>query len=248
MNKVVNITLLIFVLAMFCEQEALAQKKKQKHQSQKTEEKRYLQMDVLDSLGEISFYNKFTPALSGDSLRLFPNGEKWQGWKEDFYKNGNLLHKGFYKDGQLELFKNFWENGKIERVMAVIDSTHSNLEVYYDSGNQRRQVVYYKAKIKRLSVFYPNNLLKQTEEYDEGTGMLLKKKTWFANGQIASELVLQDLKSKKYKLTSYHSNGKLAETGIQYPSKKGEGFVRSGNWTIQDSTGKKKTKTFGPAK
>jgi antitoxin component YwqK of YwqJK toxin-antitoxin module len=136
----------------------------------------------------------------------------------------------------------------MERVMAVIDSSHTNLEVYYDSGNQRRQVIYYRGRIKRFSEFYPNNLLKQTEEYDEASGLLLKKKTWFPNGQIESELLLQDQKSKKYKLNTYHNNGKLAETGIQYPAKHGDGYIRSGTWTIQDSTGKKKNKTFGPAK
>lgn len=248
MNKPIKIAL-IFLFAVVCfPYFLLAQKKKQKNPSQKTEEKRYLQEEVLDSLGEISIYNRLIPSLNGDSIRFFANGEKLQGWKEDHYNSGKVLHKGFYKDGQLELFKNYWENGKMERVMAVIDSSHTNLEVYYESGNQRRQIIYYKGKIKRYSSFYPNNLLNHTEEYDEETGLLLKKKTWFANGQIESELVLQDQKTKKYKLNSYHSNGKLSESGTQYPSKKGEGFVRSGTWTIQDSTGKKKTKTFTPAK
>ena len=248
MNKYLKIFSSLLLVACCFPGALQAQKKKQKNQINKTEEKRYLQAEVLDSIGEISMYNKLIPSLHGDSIRRFPNGEKLQGWKEDHYKNGNLLHKGFYRDGQLNLFKNYWENGKMERVMAVIDSSHTNLEVYYESGNQRRQIIYYKGRIKRYSEFYPNNLLKHTEEYDEGSGLLLKKKTWFANGQIESELFLQDQKSKKYKLNTYHSNGKLAESGIQFPAKGGDGFVRSGTWTIQDSTGKKKSKTFGPAR
>ncbi len=248
MNKRVNILLILLLFAFAAPFALQAQKKKQKNQTQKTEEKRYLQAEVLDSIGEISQYNKLIPSLHGDSVRRFPNGEKLQGWKEDYYKSGSLLHKGFYKDGQLELFKNFWESGKMERVMAVIDSNHTNLEVYYESGNQRKQINYYKGEIKRFSEFYPNNLLKLIEEYDENSALLLKKKTWFVNGHIESELVLLDQKSKKYKLNTYHSSGKPAESGIQFPAKNGQGFIRSGTWTIQDSTGKKKSKTFGPAK
>lgn len=225
-----------------------AQKKKQKQKELKPTEKRFTQEEVLDSLGEITLYNCYVPALKGDSFRYFQNGEKLQGWKEDFYSSGKILHKGFYKNGQLDLFKNHWENGKTERVMAIIDSNHTNLEVYYETGNQRRQVNYFKGKVKRFSEFYPNNLLQITEEYDTSGTLLLKKKTWHPNGQIQSELFLQDQKSRKYKLSTYHSNGKLAESGVQYLSKNGMEFIRSGTWTIQDSTGKKKNKTFGQSK
>jgi len=221
-----------------------AQKKKNKQKVHKVEEKRFTQEEVLDSLGEISKYNTFIPSLNGDSARLYANGEKLQGWKEDYYKTGKLLHKGLYKNGQLEMLKNYFENGKLERVMAVIDSNQTNLEIFYDNGNQRRQVNYWNGKIKRYSEFYTNNLLKVTEEYNELNGLLVKRKTWYTNGQIESELFIQDPKTKKYKLSTYHSNGKLAESGYQLLSKDKQSFKRTGNWTIQDSTGKKKNKSY----
>ncbi|MCU0359924.1 MAG: hypothetical protein MUF75_04245 [Bacteroidia bacterium] len=248
MKEQFKIICLLYFLAFGLAVTGHAQKKKEKLKEPKPKETHLLQNEVLDEFGEISLYNSFVPSLNGDSIRYFPNGEKLQGWKEDVYSSGKALHKGFYKNGQLEMFKNFWENAKTERVMAVIDSNQTNLEVYFENGNQKRQVNYFKGKIKRYSEFFPNNLLKITEEYDPKSGLLVKKKTWHNNGQIASELILQDQKSKKYKLTTYHQNGKLAESGFQYPAKDGQGFTRSGNWTIQDSLGKKKTKTFSPSK
>jgi antitoxin component YwqK of YwqJK toxin-antitoxin module len=244
----INIIHLFLFLVLALPVSLEAQKKKDKPKELKVKETRLDQNGVLDTLGEISLYNPFTPSLNGDSIRLFPNGEKLQGWKEDVYLSGKPLHKGFYKNGQLEMFKNFWENGKTERVMAVIDSNQSNLEVYFENGNQKRQVNYFKGKIKRYSEFFPNNLLKITEEYDPFSGLIVKKKTWHNNGQIASELTLQDQKSKKYKLTTYHQNGKLAESGFQFPAKDGQSYTRKGIWTLQDSLGKKKNKNYAGAK
>ena len=44
------------------------------------------------------------------------------GWKEDHYSTGELLHKGYYIEGQLKVYKNFYPNGNIERNFKAIDS------------------------------------------------------------------------------------------------------------------------------
>ncbi len=237
-NKFNSKLYLVLILAIVSSLNTFAQKKKKQSSKEPILDKKYAFAEVSDSAGAITFYWIYVNCLGGDSIRVDRSGAKLQGWKEDQYLSGKLLHKGFYKEGQLELFRNYFENGKVERVFAKIDSLQSNLEVFYESGNQRQQFNYQGKKIKRLSEFYPNNLLKLTEEYDPKNDVLMKRKTWYASGQINSELVLKDAKNKRYILKTYHQNGKLAMSGEQVLNTKTLEFNQVGNWIQQDSLGR----------
>jgi len=72
--------------------------------------RKYKSEDVVDSAYGITLFDKMAPSLGGDSLRYDKKGYSAQGWQEDYYMSGKLLHKGFYVDGELRAFKNFYEN------------------------------------------------------------------------------------------------------------------------------------------
>lgn len=229
----------IFLLLALCLGLLMPAQKKQSTKVTKVLLKKYTQAEVLDSIEGIKIYNKLIAALNGDSTRLDKDGSLAQGWREDYYINGKLLHKGFYKDGKLDLFRNFYENGKNERVMASLDPTRVNIDVYYDNGNQRKQTNYYNAFPQKISEFYVTGLLKTLEEYDNVKKQLTRKKTWYASGQTESEMTW-DPRSKKYLIKTYHPNGKIHESGqIVFSSEKNE-FFKSGIWTIIDEEGKNK--------
>lgn len=231
-------TFIVFVFLFLLSVSASAQKKSKQVKTTPSPEKRYTQADVLDSIEGITLYNKFIPALLGDSLRYSKAGALAQKWQEDYYSNGKLLHKGLYKDGQLELFTNYYENGKVERKMAAIDSVSANVDMFYENGNQRRQINYYKGIPKKRSEFYTNGLLKSSDTYETKDARLLSSKTWYESGQISSELSYEP-KTKKYLKKTYHPNGKLFESGSMVLSKEQQ-LVKTGTWTILDENGKNK--------
>lgn len=200
--------------------------------------------EVQDSTGQIRIYDRLLEVL-GDSIRYNEKLLPLEGWKEDFYQSSKLLHKGFYKSGRLNMFRNFYENGKVERVFARIDSVNSNLEVFYDNGNQRFQANYYQKQLKRRSEFYENGLLNRSEEFNPSNSQLLKRKLWFPNGTLNEEINLLDAKTQKYQHKIYYPNGKLAESGWSFYRHEANELQRSGTWSQQDSTGtKKKSKVY----
>lgn len=242
MNK--ELRFFVLVLFVLVSSPGFSQKKKKSAEPVAPAEKRYKASEVRDSSGQILIYNCYMELL-GDSLRNNAKGLPIEGWKEDYYEGAKILHKGYYKAGKLSMFKNFYENGKVERVFARIDSLNTNLEVFYENGNQREQINYVQKEIKRHSEFFENGLLKQSEEYNPKNSQLLKRKLWFSNGTLNEELSLTDPKSMKYQHRIYHNNGKLAESGWSYLRDGSPEIIRSGTWNILDSTGtKKKSKVY----
>src|ERR1700761_8863869 len=66
--------------------------------------RKYKSSDVVDSAYGITLFDKMAPSLGGDSVRYDKKGYSAQGWQEDYYMSGKLLHKGFYVDGELRAF------------------------------------------------------------------------------------------------------------------------------------------------
>src|SRR5689334_12695522 len=69
---------------------------------------------VYDSTYGINIYEALNMNTGGDSTRNDVKGYALQGWMEDFYPDGKVLHKGYYIDGQLKAYKNFYPNGQLE--------------------------------------------------------------------------------------------------------------------------------------
>ena len=82
-------------------------------ESQVPQEKKY-DNSIVDETYGIQLYEPLNMVLEGDSVRM-ENGYAVNNWKEDFYNDGTLLHRGYYIDGQLKVYKNYYPNGQIER-------------------------------------------------------------------------------------------------------------------------------------
>ena len=102
----------------------------QSFSSQVPQLKRYTPAEIIDPDYGIIRYNKLVPMMGGDSLRYTKDGYNAQGWQEDFYVSGKLLHKGFYADGFIKVFKNYYENGQVERSFSSTDLKHAKLEIF----------------------------------------------------------------------------------------------------------------------
>lgn len=210
--------------------------------------RRYAQKDVVDSVDGIKMYNKLLDAIGGDSVTFNKAGYNLQGWNEDYYTSGKLLHRGYYIDGKAIVFKNFFENGQCERTVVNPDPLHCNIDIYYEDGKQRRQINYYNGLPQKRYDFYVTGLPKYAEENEKEMKFLTLKKSWYSNGQIQNVIELTDPKNKKYANKSYYANGQVKEEGTLILSADGS-YLKDGTWYLYDNTGKnKKTEKHNAAK
>jgi antitoxin component YwqK of YwqJK toxin-antitoxin module len=200
--------------------------------------KRYHQSEILDSVEGITIYNKLLESIGGDSVTFNKAGYNLQGWNEDYYQNGKLLHRGYYKDGKAVVFKNFYENGQCERTVINPDPLRCNIEIYYENGKQRKQISYYNGLPQKKYEYYQNGLPKYVEENEKEMQYLTLKKTWYSNGQVESSIELSDSNNKRYKQKIYSQTGKLLEEGNLVVNEKGD-YIRDGVWNYYDTNGKK---------
>ncbi len=203
--------------------------------------RRYNQRDIVDSAEGIMMYNKLVESIGGDSIKYNKAGYNLQGWNEDYYLNGKLLHRGYYVDGKVIVFKNFFENGQCERTVVNPDPLRCNIDVYYEDGKQRKQVSYYNGLPQKKYDFYSNGQPKYAEENEKDMQYLTLKKSWYSNGQMENALELTDIKNKKYNSKTFYSTGQVKEEGSMILSGTGKEYLKDGTWFFYDNAGKKKT-------
>ena len=221
----------------------------QRFADQVPQTKRYLQKDIVDPVDGIKMYNRLIEAIGGDSITYNKAGYNLQGWNEDYYMSGKLLHRGYYIDGRAIVFKNFFENGQCERTVVNPDPLHCNIDVYFENGKQRKQTNYYNGLPQKLYEFFENGLPKYTEENEKEMKYLTLKKSWYDNGQMQDVLELTDVKNKKYTQKYFYENGQIKSEGPMVLSIDGKTYVKDGVWSFYDSNGKnKRTEKYNATK
>lgn len=199
--------------------------------------KRYTAKEVIDDDYGIIMYNKMVAATGGDSIRYTKDGYNAQGWQEDFYVSGKLLHKGFYTDGLIKIFKNYYENGQVERNFVNTDPKRSKLEIFYEDGKVRSTINYFDGNAQNQYDFYKNGTPEYVEENDKDIEFLYKRNSYFENGVQESMFELIDKKSKKYIKKEFYANGRVKEEGnMQFRKDLGD-YQKEGPWTYYDEKG-----------
>lgn len=192
---------------------------------------------VVDSTYGITMYEKLTPLMGGDCMRYDNKGYNVQGWMDDFYISGKLLHKGFYVDGQLRAYKNYYENGQMERVYRMIDYKHCEIFIYYPDGKLKSEVHYYNRVPNKQVDYYPNGNLSLFEESHGDNDYLVKRNSFYENGYAEVIFELTDKKKKLYMHKEFFPNGRVKEEGaLRYNLTKLD-YVREGEWKTYDELG-----------
>ncbi len=200
-------------------------------------DRKYKAEKVVDPDYGITMYNHMISALGGDSMRYNKQGYNLQGWQEDFYESGKVIHKGFYTDGLIKVFKNFFENGQVERNFTVSDPKRCSVEIYYPDGKIRSQINYFDGNPQKEYDFYANGNPEYTEENDKDMEFLYKRNSYFENGQPSSLFELIDKKAKKYTKKEFHENGKLKEEGSMLLRKDMGDYLKEGDWIFYNEKG-----------
>jgi len=202
--------------------------------------RRFEQKEVFDSVNGIYVFNKLIEPLGGDSVKYNKAGYNLQGWTEEFYKSGKTLHKGYYVDGRLKVFKNFYENGQIERSFMNPDPLHCSVDMFYENGSPKKKISYYDGKPQKYYEYYSNGLPKVMEENEKELKYITLKKSWYSSGQMESLIELKDKKEKVFIEKKYYLNGQVKEEGTLKLSADGKRYLKDGVWTFYDESGKNK--------
>ncbi len=216
----------------------------QRFSDQVPEIRKYTEAELLQGGKGIVIFDRLCSTFEGDSIKYTPDGYNVQGWQEQFYANGKLLHRGFYQDGKLLVFKNYYENGNCERSFLQPDPLNSTLEIFHNSGKTAKHITYYNGLVKKTKEFFENGASKKIEEFENDGNRPVYTKTWFAQGAPESELKLTDAKNNKYQMKKYYENGQLREEGTVVLMNS-ETVEKTGTWTFYDENGKnKRTEKF----
>ena len=224
---------IFFLLLVFASGEVFPQR----FANQVPQVKRYTPSEVLDPDYGIVIFNKMVLDIGGDSLRYTKDGYNAQGWQEDYYVSGKILHKGYYVDGSIKVFKNYYESGQVERNYTSTDPRRSKMELYYEDGKVRSNIQYFEGNTQNQYDFFRNGSPEFVEENDKDVEFLYKRNSYFENGNLSSLFELIDKKSKKYVKKEFYENGRIKEEGNMFLRKEMGDYQKEDKWTYYDEKG-----------
>lgn len=192
---------------------------------------------IVDSIYGITIYEKLNKSKGGDSIRK-KHDRPANGWIEDFYETGKLLHKGFYFEGQLKVYKNYYPSGTLERNFRVVDDFRSNEKIYFENGNVKYDAEYKNGLEVKTTQYYSNGKIEFVEELDKNGDFFSKRINYFENGNLEKEIVLKDKKKVLFSCKEYYESGILEEEGFLFYNSVMSDYQKDGVWKLYDSAGK----------
>jgi antitoxin component YwqK of YwqJK toxin-antitoxin module len=198
---------------------------------------KYAPAQVIDSVYGITMYDNMNPQIGGDSSRTNAKGYAAQGWIEDYYLDGKLLHKGFYEDGQLKMYKNYFPDGTIERSFKIIDFKKCTMNTYHPTGKLKVDIVYYDGGVLTSTDYYPNGTIEYQLENSKTLEYLIFRKSFNADGTPQEIFELVNEKKFLYFQKEYHPNGVVRTEGtLKYNPYKMD-YMKDGAWKVFDDKG-----------
>jgi len=206
-------------------------------------EVKYNPSAVIDSAYGITMYKMLNFRLGGDSVR-YCSGYSCEGWIEDHYVDGSLLHRGYYIEGQLKIYKNYFPNGQLEREFRIIDDYKSIMKVYYNTGKLKSEIKYIGQDASKWQDYYSNGQLEYYEEYNKGNEYYIAQNSYFKNGKPESLLELDNKKKLIFTKKGYYPNGNIKEEGLVQYSMDLFDYRKIDKWSSYDENGKIIKDTF----
>lgn len=193
--------------------------------------------EVIDEIYGITMYEPLNVMLGGDTVRNTTEGYACNGFVEDYYSNGKLLHKGFYVEGKLKVYKNYYPNGQAERNFRMIDLKKSKMTLFYDNGIIKSSVTYLNNEALKWEDYYPDGKLEFVEEYDKSMEYYIFKANYYEDGTPEEELELLHKKKLRYTQKYYYSNGQVKEEGVMEYVRYKYDYQKTGSWSLFDKNG-----------
>lgn len=169
--------------------------------------------DVVDSIHGITIYERLNHRLSWDSTRHC-KGYACDGLVKDYYTNGKMLHKGYYTEGQLNSYTNYYPDGQKERSFVILDDFESEMTLFYPDGKIKSKQKYYNYTPTLWKDYYDNGELSYHMEYDKELGSHIIKRTYSELGILTSEMYLSNKKKKLFRQNVYYETGVPSTKGV----------------------------------
>lgn len=231
-------TLLLITAGILGSSIALAQPNKelQKHLEDQVPHKKKYDATVVDKDLGIDIYEPLNMFLNADSVRMC-DGYDCEGWVTDNYENGQVIHKGFYVDGQLKVYKNYYPDGTLERNFVTVDNYRCTAKLYYPDGTLKSEIKYLHGEPMVWSDFYEDGKPKYYEEYHKSLTYHIEKKSYFKTGNVEDELILLHKKKLNYDKNEYHTNGNMKIDGNMVFNQETFDYAKTGVWKHYDENG-----------
>ena len=198
---------------------------------------KYSASKVVDPEYGITMYEKLNFQVGGDSVRNDKKGYSIQGWMSDFYESGAPIHKGYYEDGCLKIYKNFYENGVVERSFKVSDLRRCNMQLFYPEGKLKSDISYYDGNPQIWTDYYKNGQIEYAEESTKNMEHLIFRRSSAEDGKPQEIFEITDQKKKIYSKKEYSENGNIkAEGQMKYNSSVND-YQKNGKWNIYNDLG-----------
>jgi antitoxin component YwqK of YwqJK toxin-antitoxin module len=199
---------------------------------------KYNAAKVIDPVYGIKMYEKLNFAIGGDSVRNDKKGYACQGWISDTYESGGVIHKGYYEDGHLTAYKNFYENGTVERSFKMVDFKRSNMQLFFPDGKLKSNVTYYEGNPQIWIDYYNNGQIEYSEESAKSMEYLISRKSYAEDGKPQEIFEMTDPKKKLYFKKEYYENGNIKEEGQLRFNPAAIDYQKIGTWKVYDESGK----------
>ena len=191
---------------------------------------------VEDEEPALTDYDALVPALGGDSVRI-SNGFPCIGWVEDRWPAGGLKHRGYYNDGRLVVFKNYHQNGAMEREFKMLDDRRCQTRTYYSNGTLRSEALHVEGVCLKYADHYPSGLLRYQEEKHKSEPYYMVMDIYAADGKPISTLHIVDKKKVVFEQKEYHPSGQIRSAGRAQFDPGSMDTKRIGTWTNYDVQG-----------
>lgn len=201
------------------------------------QETKYDAAKVVDPYYGIRMYEKLNFIIGGDSVRNNKKGYSCQGWVEDTYQSGAIIHKGYYEDGQLKAYKNFYEDGIVERNFKIIDFKRCNMQLFYANGKLKSDITYYEGNPQLWVDYYANGQIEYQEENTKNMEYLILRKSFSEDGKPQEIFELIDRKKKIYYKKEFNENSKIEEEGFMKFNPTMNDYQKNGQWKVYDEGG-----------
>lgn len=198
---------------------------------------KYEAKKVVDSVYGIRMYDKLNFQTGGDSIRNNKKGYACQGWVQDLYESGKVLHKGYYEDGQLKIYKNFYESGIVERNFKMTDLNKSSLQLFYPDGKLKSDNIYMNGSLLSATDYYHNGQIEYTMENVKTMEYLILRKSYSEDGKPQEIFELVNVKKNIYSQKEYFENGNIKSEGqLKFNPYKVD-YIKDGIWKIYKEAG-----------
>ena len=193
---------------------------------------------IMDPEHGIVLYENLNYRLGGDSTRMDRKGYAARGWIQDTYPGGAILHKGYYTDGHLKIYKNHFPDGTIERSYRTLDNHRSSMEIFYEDGTLKSRVMYQEGVPLVWEDYYPTGKLEYMEEFNKTLDYYLEKKSFHSNGTLDESLMLVKESKLLYESRQFNDTGILVLEGKVVFNSEEFDYRKIGKWSVYNPTGK----------